>query len=71
MGLNVFWGGFCCLEGLSGLDYADFSHNVGLVIYGLGCHLGFQAYPFGCYLKYAMLLACSGFPILNAAIATA
>jgi len=43
--LNVFGDGFCFLEGLSGLDSADFSHNVGLVVYGLGCHLGFKAYP--------------------------
>ena len=66
-----FGDGFCCLEGFLGLDYADFSHNVGLAVYGLDCHLGFKAYPFSCYLKYAMLLACSGFPILYAAIVTA
>jgi len=29
------------------------------------------AHPFPVYLKYVMLLACSGFPILIAAIVTA
>jgi hypothetical protein len=46
-----FWGWVLLFGRVLGLGYADFSRNVGLVVYGLGCHLGFKAYPFGCYLK--------------------
>jgi len=50
VGLNVSGVGLCCLEGVLGLDYADFSHNVGLVIYGLGYHFGFKAYLFSMFI---------------------